>query len=323
MKDDLQKARQLLESAPAVAVLTHERPDGDAVGSMLALTLGLQRAGRKAVPVLAEGLPGRFRFLPGAEQPQKSLPPGPAVLIAVDCADIRRVGAPLGDPPRPIDMNIDHHPTNTHFAGWNWIDDGAAASAEILADLMPRWGLAVDRDVATNLMAGIVTDTLGFRTPSVTPDLLRTAARLLESGVPLPDLYHRTLMGRSLAAARYWGAALTRIQREGELMWTSLTEEDRRQSGYHGADDADLINLLTTIEGVRLVVLFVEQDSHRTKVSWRAVPGLNVAELATAFGGGGHELASGANLNGSLPDVQAAILASARHALASGDPGGA
>lgn len=322
MKDDLQTARRILDSAPTVAVLTHERPDGDAVGSMLALTLGLQAAGRNAVPVLAEGLPGRFRFLPGADRVQKSLPTGPAVLVAVDCADIRRVSASLGDPPRTIDLNIDHHPTNTLFARWNWVDDKAAASAEILADLLPRWGLRVDRDVATNLMAGIVTDTLGFRTPSVTPDVLRTAADLLEAGVPLPDLYRRTLMGRSVSAARYWGAALVRIQRDGELLWTSLTEEDRRQAGYHGADDADLVNLLTTIEGASLVVLFVEQDAQRTKVSWRALPGLNVAELATAFGGGGHELASGATLDGSLEEVQGRVLASARQALVSAGRGG-
>ncbi|MGH2625720.1 MAG: DHH family phosphoesterase, partial [Anaerolineales bacterium] len=191
MKDDLQAAQDVLASASAVAVLTHERPDGDAVGCMLALTLGLLAVGRNATPVLAEGLPGRFRFLPGAERVQKNLPPGPAVLVAVDCADIRRVSASLGDPPRTIDLNIDHHPTNTHFGRWNWVDDAAAASAEILVDLLPRWGLPVDRDVATNLMAGIVTDTLGFRTPSVTPALLRTAADLLEVGVPLPDLYRR------------------------------------------------------------------------------------------------------------------------------------
>lgn len=317
MRDDLQKARVIFDSSPTVAVLTHERPDGDAVGSMLALTLGLQAAGRNSVPVLAEGLPGRFRFLPGADLVQKLLPAGPSVLVAVDCADLRRVSASLGDPPRAIDVNIDHHPTNTLFARWNWVDDQAAATAEILADLLPRWGLRVDRDVATNLMAGLVTDTLGFRTPSVTPSVLRTAADLLETGVALSDLYHRTLMGRSVAAARYWGAALIRIQSDGELLWTSLTEEDRRRSGYHGADDADLINLLTTIEGVSLVVLFVEQDSQLTKVSWRALPGLNVAELATTFGGGGHELASGANLQGSLEEVQGWVLASARQALAS------
>jgi phosphoesterase RecJ-like protein len=95
-----------------------------------------------------------------------------------------------------------------------------------------------------------------------------------------------------------------------------LTAEDRRSSGYSGADDADLVNLLTTIEDVDLVVLFVEVDRRRTKVSWRAMPGLNVAELATSFGGGGHQLASGATLEGSLAEVQEQVLTSARTALA-------
>jgi phosphoesterase RecJ-like protein len=308
----------MLESGRQVVVLSHEHPDGDAIGSMLGLTLGLRAAGVTAVPVLAEGLPGRFRFLPGADLVKKTLPPGPSVLVAVDCADARRVTPAQGGAALPpIDLNIDHHPTNTLFGRWNWVDDKAAATSQILTELLPAWGLPIDRDVATNLMAGIVTDTLGFRTESVTPELLHTAAHLIELGVPLTDVYQRTLMGRSVEAVRYWGRALIRIQREGPLLWTALTAGDRRDSGYAGADDADLINLLTTIQDASLVILFVEQDSSRTKVSWRARPGLNVAALAASFGGGGHELASGATLEGGLEDVQHRVLSSARQAVAS------
>ena len=318
MKDDLRQGREILESGRQVVVLSHEHPDGDAIGSMLGLTLGLRATGVTAIPVLAEGLPGRFRFLPGADQVKKTLPPGPSVLVAVDCADARRVTSAQAGAPLPrIDLNIDHHPTNTLFGRWNWVDDKAAATSQILAELLPAWGLPIDRDVATNLMAGIVTDTLGFRTESVTPELLHTAANLIELGVPLTDVYQRTLMGRPVEAVRYWGRALIRIQREGPLLWTALTSQDRRDSGYAGADDADLINLLTTIQDASLVILFVEQDSSRTKVSWRARPGLNVAELAASFGGGGHELASGATLEGDLEEVQLRVLASARQAIAS------
>ncbi|MEX0787397.1 MAG: bifunctional oligoribonuclease/PAP phosphatase NrnA [Anaerolineales bacterium] len=318
MKDDLRQGREILDSGRQVVVLSHEHPDGDAIGSMLGLTLGLQAAGLTAVPVLAEGMPGRFRFLPGADQVKKTLPQVPSVLVAVDCADVRRVTSAHAGAPLPrIDLNIDHHPTNTLFGRWNWVDEKAAATSQILAELLPAWGLTIDRDVATNLMAGIVTDTLGFRTESVTPELLHTAARLIEFGVPLTDVYQRTLMGRSVEAVRYWGRALIRIQREGPLLWTALTAQDRRDSGYAGADDADLINLLTTIQDASLVILFVEHDPSRTKVSWRARPGLNVAELASSFGGGGHELASGATLDGGLEDVQLQVLASARRAIAS------
>jgi phosphoesterase RecJ-like protein len=314
VRTDLEQAGRRLLQSEQVLVLTHERPDGDAIGSLLALTLALRGAGRRATPVLLEGLPGRFRFLPGAELVTRETLPGPALTVAVDCADRGRISARLGDG-APIHLNIDHHPTNTRFGEWNWIDERAAATCEILAELIPAWGLPLDRDVATNLMAGVVTDTLGFRTVSVTPRLLRTSANLVDLDVDLPGLYQRTLSSRSFFAARYWGAALTRLQKEGPLLWTSLTVEDRRASGYSGADDADLVNLLTTIEDADLVVLFVEQDKSRTKVSWRATPGINVAALATAFGGGGHELASGATLEGSLSEIQERVLASARQTL--------
>jgi len=114
---------------------------------------------------------------------------------------------------------------------------------------------------------------------------------------------------------RYWGQGLSRVQREDGLVWTSLTLEDRRISGYSGNDDADLVGYLPTVRGAKIGVIFVEQPNNQVKVSWRARPGWDVSTLAVRFGGGGHAPAAGATINGTLAEVQAAVLAATRDLL--------
>ncbi len=122
-------------------------------------------------------------------------------------------------------------------------------------------------------------------------------------------------MERSFEALRYWGQGLSRIQREGGLVWTSLTLEDRKISGYGGNDDADLVGYLVTVRGAAIGVIFIEQDNGTVKVSWRARPGWDVSGVAVRFGGGGHAPASGATIAGTLPEVQARVLEATRALL--------
>jgi phosphoesterase RecJ-like protein len=316
MREELERARRLLDGAHSIAVITHERPDGDAVGSMLGLVRSLRLRGAKARAVVVEGMPRRFRFLPGALDVDRALADDVDLWIAVDCAAADRAEVRLSELPQP-GINIDHHPTNERYAQANLVDPSAAATAELLVDVAPALRLPIDQEVATNYLAGLLTDTLGFRTDSVTPKVFRVAGQLLGLGAPLPELYHRTLGQHTLPAVRYWASGLARVQHSDGLFWTSLTAEDRRRAGYPGADDADLINFLTRIEGAEVVVLFVEQEAGKVKVSWRTRPGLDVAQEALKFGGGGHTLASGAVLEGDLESVQRRVLSSAQAALAS------
>lgn len=314
MSAPLERAGALLEAAARVTVISHERPDGDAVGSLLGLSLALAEAGKQVTPVLSGGVPGRFRFLPGADEVVKETPAETDLVVAVDCAADDRFGLDVGKFPRPPDINIDHHPTNTRFAPVNIVNDGAAATAEMLHDLLPTWGYEIDEQVAVNLLAGLVTDTIGFRTSSTTAHSLQVAADLMERGAPLADIYERALSRMSFVAAAYWGRGLSRLQHEDGIVWTTLTMEDRQRVGYPGADDADLVNLLMTIEEARVVILFVEQPSDKVKVSWRAEPGVDVAEVAEGFGGGGHRPAAGAMIKGELTEVQEKVLNATRQA---------
>lgn len=317
MKDEIDQAQALLERADTIVVIGHERPDGDAVGSLNAVAIGLENTGKQVTSVLADGVPRRFLFLPGAERVQQTIPTECDLLIAVDCSAIERTGYDLESLPRGIDLNFDHHPTNNHFGAINFVEPNAAATAEVLFDLSAPLGLQIDTDVATNLLTGLVTDTIGFRTSNVTPKVLRIAAQLIELGAPLAEVYERSLNQRSFVAARYWGCGLSRLERDDGLLWASLTLEDRKSVGYPGRDDADLINLLSTIESAEVTLIFVEQSEGKVKVSWRSRNGLNVARLANAFGGGGHEQAAGAMVAGELDEVRARVLSATRKILGS------
>ena len=307
----LQIAQKQLSSANRILVASHIRPDGDAIGSLLGLGLSLQAAGKDVQMVLSDGVPLNFRHLQGSEE-IRNQPEGEFDLIAVvDCSDLERVGNALNGYPEP-DINVDHHPTNLNFARLNLVEPSAVATAEILAEVLPKFGLPVTAGVAAALLNGVVTDTLGFRTYNTSPKSLRVAADLMELGGNLPELYHRSLLEHSYEAVKYWGSGIARLQREGKILWTALTREDRQAAGYRGRDDADLINILTSINSAEIVLIFIEQNDGKVKVSWRSQPGMDVSQIALRFGGGGHEAVSGAMIEGSLKDVQTQVLHATR-----------
>lgn len=308
--------REKLQAANRILILSHIRPDGDAVGSMLALGLALQDAGKQVQMVLGDGLPAAFKHLPGAEQIRTQADGEFDLVITVDCSDLARTGGSLPPGRRQPDIVIDHHVTTEAFGELNLIDPGAAATASLLTRSLPAWGLTITPAIAANLMTGLVTDTLGFRTSSTTPETLRQAADLLELGVDMSALYFRSLVRRTFAAARYWGAGLSRLERSNGIVYTSLTLADRQASGYAGRDDADLINVVSSIDESEVAIIFVEQDGEHVKVSWRGLKThIDVAQIARQFGGGGHRAAAGAEVRGSLAEVQERVLRLTRRAL--------
>ena len=307
--------RKRIASVQTVMITTHLRPDGDAIGALLGLGLALEGAGKVVQMVSLDGVPSAFKHLPGSTRVLKK-PEGPYDLtIAVDCADHTRAGnvfEALGKP----DINIDHHITNDQFAEINLIEVEQAATCAILFDHLNEWGLTLTQDIASALLTGLITDTLGFRTTSTTPKVLRQAADLLETGVDMTDLYLRGLVRKSFNAARYWGAGLSSIQHQDGITWASLTLEDRKNSGYSTNDDADLINHLSAIDDSRVAIIFVEQHHGKVKVSWRAQkPGLDVAQVAQQFGGGGHKAAAGAEVAGTMAEVQEKVLSTTKQLL--------
>jgi phosphoesterase RecJ-like protein len=183
---------------------------------------------------------------------------------------------------------------------------------------LPHLGLPLNETVAQCLLTGLVNDTLGFRTSSTTIKTLAIAQELMAAGAVLHTVYDQSLFRRSYSAVRLWAEGLARMQLKHRIVWARLPLEARQASGYQGLGDADLINVLTSVREADVAVIFVERPDGKVKVSWRAVPGINVANVAVAFGGGGHAAASGAEIAGSLDEVEKLVLAATRSVVKAG-----
>jgi bifunctional oligoribonuclease and PAP phosphatase NrnA len=300
-----------LQEAQNILIMTHLRPDGDAIGSLLGLGLSLQAVGKSVQMVSVDGVPATFRHLAGSDKIVKRADGNFDLLIVVDCSDPDRVGNPLEGLKQP-DINIDHHITNLNFAIHNLVETEAAATAEVIAHCLPVWGCPVSVGVSDALLTGLLSDTIGLRTSNVTGKVLRTAADLVDVGSNLANLYRKALLQKSLNAARYWGAGLSNLMFEDGIVWTTLTLADRRTANYPGRDDADLINMLSYLNEAEVAIIFIEQPDNIVKVSWRAQNGKDVSQVALRFGGGGHRAAAGAEITGILPDVQLQVLNATR-----------
>ncbi len=311
----IDEARQRIEKASTILVTSHIRPDGDAIGSVIALGLALQDKGKDVYMVLDDGAPSRFRFLQGYDQIVKQVDHDVDLVIALDCGEASRIGG-VGNFIQHIDINIDHHVSNPGFGKINLVDDTATAVTEMLGSLLPAFGLQITLPVAEALLTGMITDTLGFKTPNMRPATLRLAADLFEMGADLPLLYDQALSRKTYEAVSYWGAGLSQLNREGRIIWATLSLADRKSVGYRGRDDADLISLLASISNNDVAIIFVQQDEQAVKVSWRASNGYDVAQIAQHFGGGGHTAAAGATIHGDLEDVRQAVLKATKEFLA-------
>ena len=307
---DVSLARSInnqFEQAENILIVTHIRPDGDAIGSLLGLGLSLKAHKLNVQMVSHDGVPVNLGYIAGADQVLKTPDGVYDFVVILDCSDMERTGGVWNNNIKP-DINIDHHPTNNNFAKINLVDSKAVATSEILFNLISYAGLPITDGVATALLTGIVTDTLGFRTSNMTPEVLRISAELMDKGGNLPELYRRSMVNRSFEATQFWGIGLNNLEKKDRLVWTTLTIADRKEVNYPGRDDADLINVLSSIDGADIAVIFVEQPNEKVKVSWRAQPGFDVSKIAAQVGGGGHAPASGAEIDGSIDEVKSKVL---------------
>ncbi|MCC7359215.1 MAG: DHH family phosphoesterase [Anaerolineales bacterium] len=309
---DLDLARARLAAAQRLLVITHIAPDGDAIGSLLGLGLALRAAGHAPVLACADPVPEVFRFLAGADTITAAPEGDFDYAVALDVSDPARMGAVGAALGRPPDLVLDHHLTNPGFGALNFIDVAAASTAELVTELLPALGLPLPNEAAQALLTGVVSDTLGFRTSNTTPKTLGLAQTLMQAGGELSRVYDLALFKRSYSAVRLWAEGLSRMQLKHHLIWARLPLEARKAAGFQGIGDADLINLLTSVREADIALIFVERADGKVKVSWRSVAGINVAEVAAQFGGGGHAQAAGAEVAGTLDDVEAQVLAATR-----------
>ncbi len=319
-----EQARHALERAQRVAVATHITPDADAISSLIGLTQILRRLGKEAEPFCDDELPPRLRAIPHTEEISRVARGSFDLLISLDASDPARLGRAFAEVRGASLLNIDHHITNTGFGTVNWVDPSAVATAEMVLWLADDLGVPLDRELASILMAGIVGDTMGLRTPNVTPHVLREVIRLMEAGASLPALVDVLFNRRSFAAIRLFGQALAGVRLEDGVIWTVVTREMRQASGLGPANDLSLSSFLISAEEARIAAVFTERDDGKVEVSMRARPGYDVARVALAFGGGGHPPAAGCLVPGPLEEAIPLILSALKAAARDGrtDPSG-
>lgn len=306
----LDQSADLLLGRAHPLLVVHISPDGDAIGSLLGLGWVLRKLGKEPVTACADPLPRRFAFLPGFSG-VTDRPAGPFdLLVVLDCSDLERVGRIAEDVPvsdLPL-LNIDHHVTNDGFGTVNLVDGEAVSTTMILYWLIRHLGLSLDPSLAVCLLTGLVTDTRGFRTSNVTADTLRVAVELMEAGASLPTVTRCGLDQRPLSVLRLWGKALERMEMTDGIVSTSLPLAVQHTVGYDGCGDVGLSDLLSSVQEALVSVVFTERRDAQIEVGFRAAPGLDVAEVARALGGGGHTLASGCLVPGPLEQARERVL---------------
>jgi len=317
--ESLRLSSRLLREARRPLLVTHIAPDGDAVGSLLGMGWMLQALGGEPVLTCQDPLPRRFSYLPGFDGVLNRVPEEPFdLVVALDCSDPERMGS-VGLTARSANVplvNVDHHLTNLHFGTANLVDAEAVSTTHILYRLMQHLRLPLDERISLCLLTGLVTDTRGFRTANVTPEVLRVAVELMEAGASLPLVARNGLDRRPVAALRLWGIALGRMEIADGLAWTTIPLTMRRAVGHDGHGDAGLASLLISAEGVSVAAVFTEREDGRIEVGLRAVPGFDVSGVALALGGGGHALASGCLVPGPLEEAERRVLRALREDIA-------
>lgn len=322
---DWQSAIALLDGADEAVLACHVAPDGDALGSMLALGTALRRRGVRICASWGSEpfeVPRAYGFLPALDLlvPAQQVPAAPALLVTLDTGSEDRLGVLADRVPRAgAVLVIDHHPSNTRYGTAHLVDDDAAATALVVAELLERLGLALDTEMAAALYTGLVTDTGSFKHAATSPEAHALAARLLATGIR-HDLITRAIYDtQPFGYVRLLGNVCGRAVLEPDaagglgLTWTVVEVEDLGRNGLGLADIEGVIDVLRTAQEAEVaLVLKCDPSDGLYKVSTRSKGAVDVGEVCTALGGGGHRFAAGFT---SSEDV-ACTLATVREALA-------
>lgn len=301
----------ILVNYEEAVILVHEKPDGDCLGSGLALGLALQKRGVKALLYLPEPLPDLYSFLPGQEMIRtgdQEIIQG-VLVIAVDCGDEFRFRYKI--PEGSTIINIDHHTSNTGFGDLNLIDTHAAAAGEIIYRLLIQGDIEINGDIATCLYVALATDTGSFRFSNMTRDTFAIAGDLVELGADLDLIRNQLYEKRSYDELLALKVAFKNLYRskEGSLLTCTLTYADMERYNLFSAETDGISTMMRSVDGVEVAILFKALKQDEVKVSFRSKSSFDVNELAMEFKGGGHPRAAGCTIYSSLDEAYSLVIA--------------
>lgn len=299
-----------IKKANKIVILTHENPDGDAIGSSLGLSLALKQLD-KNVDVIIPEFPKIFDFLPDTENIKKESDEEVYDLaIALDCSDIQRLnGFAKYFEDAKVKIVIDHHGKNKMFGDYNYVDPVAPACAQILIAMLEYFNIDITKEIGTCLIAGIITDTGGFRYSGVTTETFEFASWILSKGINISEIYRKVLQTKTKTNFELTKLAMERMEflENEKISYTYITKEDEERIGTQHGDHEGLVEIGRDIEGVEVSV-FIREAEKGYKVSLRSNEYVDVADVCFMFGGGGHLRAAGCTINGTLEQVKQKIL---------------
>lgn len=306
--DQLHQVLHEIEQRNSFLVTSHARPDGDAIGSALAMGQVLRKMGKKAEVVLGDSVPVIYKPLPMSDTivHASSVNGNFDAAIILECDSVQRTRLEGLD--RHFLINIDHHASSKAFANVNWIDPGACAVAEMVFRLALAAQVKITPEIATCLYTAVLTDTGAFSYSPTNARTFELAKWLVEHGADPVKIAQNVYFSSPTSKMRLLGAALSNLHREGAITWMAVTRQDMERCGALDEDCEGLVNYALGIAGIEVAVFFRELASERVRVSIRSKGAVNVADIAARFGGGGHECASGFSLEGPMGGAAETVL---------------
>lgn len=300
-----------IKQAETIVILTHESPDGDAVGSSLAMRFMVEELGKKADVIIPE-YSRMFQFLPAVEEIKtESEIKNYDLAISVDCANFKRLAKGEYFEKAKKTIVIDHHGSNNMYGDLNYVNPASPACCEILIGMAEYFGISLSQEMGTCIMTGMITDTGGFRYMGITPDIFEHAADLLRLGVDIPEIYKKTMGTKTKANFELTKRVIERMEllEEGKVAFSYINAQDELEVNAEPGDHEGLVNIGKDIEDVLVSVFIRQKDEEEAyKVSLRSEDGINVSDICLLFGGGGHARAAGALIQGTVEEVKEKLM---------------
>lgn len=307
-----------LKRSSQVLIATHKNPDGDALGSQIALMLALRKLGKSVCMHNLDPVPEFYRFLPHADEITngRTVSGSYDALIVMDCEPRRTELFNVEYPARTL-INIDHHVTNSKQWSLTWLDPDASATGEMTYHFIKRLGVPLDREMALCLYTAIFTDTGSFRYSNTTPNSMRISAELLELGANSWLVTENVYESYRFTRLKLLGMVLANMERsdDGKVAWVVIQADLFRKTDTNADDTENFINYVRSVKGVEVAVLFRQTAEKQFKISLRSKGRVRVSGIAKNLGGGGHDNAAGAVIDGTLEEVKARVIGEVKKTL--------
>ncbi len=306
----MKKVIETIKNHKRFLLISHENPDGDAVGSVLGLYFGLKKLKKFVVPVLPDPVPKIYSFLKGSDQIKQDFDLDEIeAAIVLDCADIGRVEnlkKKLTKIPKKI--NIDHHPSNFSFGEINYIDPKSSSTSELVLKILNKLNIKIDKDISYALYTGLMTDTGGFRFANTNLNTFKAATFLVKNGANPFYISEMVYSMKPLKALKLLGRALEKLKKENGIIFSILTLDDFKKFDAEEEDAEGVVEFLNKSNEANIAILFKQKNNGFYKVSLRSKGDIDVKDIAIKFGGGGHMNAAGFDIKENPKSVLEKIL---------------